>query len=372
MVIKSLSRKFSPTGIRRLCEYVSKGATGDPLVYNLRSDPTDLPSIVSELTEHDSQLKRRANGIHFYHDIISFQGDIPEYVVHDLMQDYFRLKTKNQLSFGRIHRSDNTTHVHLYVSAGDLLQNKRQWMSKAQFRALKQSIERSQIQKYPELLKTSVCQTVPSKSRAVKRSRNECEAKRRLKSWKPTERDRISMQVQEALTVTSKSKAEQVLNGYGLRFYQRSGSARLTGVVDRTGTKYRFKTLELDSLFLKMSRLWMTHGKAIGHSKRIPELKSIEALHPSDFYAKAQKTVSESFRAKSRIECLDTLLKGQLKLIEKDGVIAGVSCLKSGQKALFNDLGIEDQFLLAVQKWQSSKSRKHKTITERNISRIGR
>ena len=262
MLVKSMSRKQAQrNAFRTLVQYMDRDGVGDSITHNLVA-VKEKKRMILEFENNAALLPVRSNGNQLYHEILSFstkEAAVPVGAMVELAEEYLRLRAPAQMAYMRIHLTKNP-HVHLCISAGDLL-GKRVSLSKAKFDSIKKKLEGIQLERFPELCESLV---QGREKPALWKSRMEQEATRRSKSkdrkpWKASKRDLATMATKQAFTAPTRKTCLSILHRHGFSLYERGG--KIVGVQDTNGRKYRLKTLAVDEHFRLALKKWKIQEK---------------------------------------------------------------------------------------------------------------
>jgi len=248
MIIKSMSRK-EPT-FRQLLDYINRDQAAiaeHSISHNLLSHSDD--EIAAEFEDNASHLKARANGNALYHEVISLpfhdelDFDAQAKILIDLAGNYLSQRAPDQLGYGRVHRDKKHIHLHLVISANALHSPTRAWLTKAQLAQIQRDIERYKLKRYPELGLREIY--AASKTEQRRRDR-EHQAEQR--TGLPSTRKAVAAQLDLIFAkARSLSELATMIQDAGFALYKRGQSQSIEHI--ETGTKYRLKTLGLETAF---------------------------------------------------------------------------------------------------------------------------
>ena len=244
MIIKSMSRKVPSFG--QLLEYIDRdlGQEAFSIRHNLAGRKPQ--SIRAEFERNGELLRKRKNGNYLFHEIISItraKGLSPEEQksrLQEIAQEYINARCPDNLVYGGLHQDkDHSYHMHLMISANRVGDEKRQQLSKHQFRQIQVKLEKHVLQHYPELEQKLAI----GKRSDRGRTKGEAELERRTKS-RP-KREEILERVQSAFDSSrDRDSLLDALGHHNLELYVRG---KTLGVIDHeTGKKHRLKTLDLE------------------------------------------------------------------------------------------------------------------------------
>jgi len=163
MIIKSLTWKSAKTPYP-LLNYIFSGIDklirGQVFYHNIR-----VPSFSGAMDQFREQmryLKKRINGITFYHIIISASPEdsknplFTQEVFEDLALKYIKLRgAENAVILGAVHNEKNR-HFHLIISSNEYKSKQNIRIDKSRFIELRREFEEYQLSKYPFLDKSIV------------------------------------------------------------------------------------------------------------------------------------------------------------------------------------------------------------------------
>lgn len=158
MIIKSLTRKKG--SFRQLMGYINKEADDLILLRNLMAPViADQDAILSEFERNYQQIPEHKTGVAIHHDIISLKVDNnisierQKAILMDITYRYLFKKAPHQLTYARLHVAPHHLHIHAMISAN--VGDKRNRLSKAQFKEIQMEAEKYFHQKYPQMLKSN-------------------------------------------------------------------------------------------------------------------------------------------------------------------------------------------------------------------------
>lgn len=159
-IVKILSR-HTPS-YKSLISYILKdGKNKAPEIFrhNLRSQTLD--GYTREFVENESFRKHaRKDQIYLFHEILSFNANedsakITPQAMKEIAKEYMRMRGRDGVMLGAVHRDKDHIHLHLCVSALKFRTGKSFRLSKAELQNLKISIQNYHKLKYPELSQSS-------------------------------------------------------------------------------------------------------------------------------------------------------------------------------------------------------------------------
>ncbi len=232
MIIKSLSR--ATKSFEALYNYLTRDKKSKLNSYNLYANPYNKKEVIQEFFQNAEYLKRARGKNYLYHEIISLNPNtlpLKEQIdiLSDLVTKYISLRAENHLIFTALHTDKEHTHIHLMISANELLGEKRVRLSKKDFATIQKELEQYINTSYPQL-------------GATKHYNKDLTA---IKSKKELLKDTLEELFKNCSSrdnFISKCKQE------GLSFYTRG---KTVGVI-YGNKKYRLKTLGLLDSYEKM------------------------------------------------------------------------------------------------------------------------
>lgn len=270
MIIKSAARK-SPSFGQLLSYMTNPGQAGPAIVHNLRASKDDLKAIHREFLDNYRYLPPRKNGNVLYHEILSFsdrdQASITPSLLEDLTRRYLQLRAPGALAYAKAHFETDCPHVHIMISANELVSSKRLRLSRAAFLKVKRNLEKYQRDSYPFLKHSFVFErTSPRRhSKRIRESRNESERNRRLADQElhePSRKEQIRDLVAQQLAVARSGAAFFLrLKTLGLQLYRQGKTFAVKDLAGRPGSsgpgrRYRLSTLGIEEEFQKALSQW--------------------------------------------------------------------------------------------------------------------
>ena len=225
MIIKSLSR--ATKSFEALYNYLTRDNESILNTFNLYSNPYNSKELISEFLDNAEYLKRARGKNYLYHEIISLNKNSltlkeQENILSDLVSKYISLRAENHLTFTALHKDKDHIHIHLMISANELMGDRRVRLSKKDFSSIQKELEQYSNSTYPQLGETTHYQKKPSQYQN-KKEKLQAELKKLFEQSKSKE--------------AFKSSCEMI----GLEFYTRG---KTVGVIYES-KKYRLKTLGL-------------------------------------------------------------------------------------------------------------------------------
>lgn len=242
-ILKSLSRN-SLSGLKNSLNYVNKIGVSSterfiskPIMHNLRSEATDLNSIIDEFHFNESFRKVTSNRVFFYHHILSLSEhdfeNITDEMMERLIKKYFELKG-DVIGYAVAHY-DKNKHWHIIESATKYRENKSATLRKAEMSKLKLNLEQFVYQEFPTLKHSLVMHN--NEKKYIRD--NEFQVLKRENTRKKEITEIVHYCFKQA---KSREHFIELLGQNHLLHYERSKNGTPTGVIDpRTNHKFRFK-----------------------------------------------------------------------------------------------------------------------------------
>jgi len=284
MIIKSMSRKVPSFG--QLLEYIDRDVGQEAYTIRHNLAGRKHQSIRAEFERNGELLRKRKNGNYLFHEIISItraKGLTPEQQkarLQEIAQEYINARCPDSLAYGGLHQDkDHSYHMHLMISANRVGEEKRQQLSKHQFRQIQVKLEEHVLQHYPELEQKLAI----GKRSDRGRSKGEAELERRTKS-RP-KREEILERVQQAFDASN--NRDSLLEAFGHHNLELYVRGKTLGVIDHeTGKKHRLKTLDLeiaDRVEIRLS------GQEAEPSKAVEREDDLEQGQKTEFAGQKEK-----------------------------------------------------------------------------------
>lgn len=278
MILKSLSRK---SGTGQLLTYLfkdEKKLAGDrqkPIIirHNIRSRTLDKQIKEFKINEQHRQHPRK-NSVKAYHTILSFSNKdkdkITEKTLRAVANQYMQLRGKDNLFIGTVHFDKDHVHLHMVMSGTKYLTGQANRLSRAEFRELKQSLDKWQEKKFPELV-----HSLPR--HGLNKATKEPVIDRR--NGRVSQKGTLLKTLEDGY---NKSKSIDsfltTLKSHGYDPYYRAG--RLTGVKSEDGLKFRLGRLGYDKdKIAKLDEIHLKEEKVLSELRDIREKKSEEREH---------------------------------------------------------------------------------------------
>ena len=245
MIIKSMSRKSK--SFSQLYDYLMRDKNS--FCFTRNSYFKDKKNLINEFMKNSEYLKNTRGKNYLYHELLSLEQNKlslqeQKEILLDLANKYLEQRANNHLAFGVVHEDKNHIHLHLMISANEILGEKRVRISKNEFATIQKNLEDYKNQRYSELNKSSFYQ---SKKDLSKEKLQEQEIKYKRK--KQTIKDKIKEDLIKTFkTAKSKTYLENHLKSLNYEIYQRG---QTIGIIYEN-KNYRLKTLGLEEQYLTM------------------------------------------------------------------------------------------------------------------------
>jgi hypothetical protein len=275
MIIRSLSRKTA--SFRQLYNYINRDQTIPySILWNLNThNPYHQKKILEQFYENSALLAKGKRRNFLYHDIISvtLQSDVPMdhqmQALRDIALKYIQGRGSNLLAYGRMHLEGKNLHIHLMLSANELEQEKRHYLSKSAFADVQKQCEQYMQQRYPEL-KQPVIFCKERTEKPNKTRQREYEYSKR--TGKKTKKQQVKEMLADLLEQERSQPLKSYLNDHDFELYQRG---KHIGVI-YDGTKYRLGTLGLREAYAEsLSRPVKAQSSPVKEENR-PDISSSE------------------------------------------------------------------------------------------------
>ena len=245
MIIKSMSRKSK--SFSQLYDYLMRDKNS--FCFTRNSYFKDKKNLINEFMKNSEYLKNTRGKNYLYHELLSLEQNKlslqeQKEILLDLANKYLEQRANNHLAFGVVHEDKNHIHLHLMISANEILGEKRVRISKNEFATIQKNLEDYKNQRYSKLNKSSFYQ---SKKDLSKEKLQEQEIKYKRK--KQTIKDKIKEDLIKTFkTAKSKTYLENHLESLNYEIYQRG---QTIGIIYEN-KNYRLKTLGLEEQYLTM------------------------------------------------------------------------------------------------------------------------
>ena len=247
MIIKSISR--SNKSFESLYTYLTRENEFSLDSFNLYSDPYNKQETTKEFLQNSHHLNNSRGKNYLYHEIISLNENNlsvtqQQEILKDLVQKYITLRAENHLVFSSCHTDKEHTHIHLMISANEIMGEKRVRLSKQEFSTIQKELEQYSNSIYPEL---GISQHYQKTKTLNKSKSKEQELKQRSK--KLTKKEQVRDTLKELFSkAQSKTEFKKQIQDIKLEFYTRGETV---GVI-YNNKKYRLKNLGLEVEYNRM------------------------------------------------------------------------------------------------------------------------
>jgi hypothetical protein len=230
----------------QLYNYLTREDEFELYTHNLYANGYDRKRVIEEFLENSHYIDNSRGKNYMYHEILSLKENSnlsqkkQKEILLDLAKEYINQRAKDNLVLQAVHTDKKHTHIHLMISANELLSERRLRLSKDELANVKKEVENYKNQKYP-YLESNMYQKDKSKT---KEKRAEQEIKHRR--GKQTKKEQVKESIKDIFEkATSKTSLENMLKNSGYELYTRGKSV---GIVHE-GKKYRLNTLNLDKSY---------------------------------------------------------------------------------------------------------------------------
>jgi hypothetical protein len=253
VIVISNTRKTA--SFSQLLKYINNGREKKDEYSFKNIDSNTHYEIIKEYLENAKFLKKQKNSKILFHEILSLkkQNDLSieeqREILKDLIAQYIDSWAANHLAYAVIHEKENTLHAHVMISSNEYGNTKNKRLSLSQFADIKDRLNEYAYAKYPQLEKTefSKKQRERGKARQIDKEK-QFEKRTGQQSAKAAFKERL-----QAIFDLSASREQFIafLQRENIHIYQRG---QAWGFVDNnSGTKYRVKTLGLESDFDRLN-----------------------------------------------------------------------------------------------------------------------
>ncbi len=252
-IIKSKGRK--DTNFGQLINYLHQQDTDREYTFTYLHNmpgmnPEDRKGIEEEFQKNEQFRKRRKNGIGVYHEVLSFHPKDSAYlqqhpeIVEDIAHKYLELRAPHAVGIAKPHQEKHHIHLHFMLSPNEKGSDASIRLSKAEFKALRRTIERYQEQQYPELSSSYVHDRDKEKYQDRTENRSPEAWGIEQRGGQLSQKQNLSKQVTETVKASKDlSDLQRRVEESGLEVYERNGI--LNGVVVN-GRKHRIASLSKD------------------------------------------------------------------------------------------------------------------------------
>lgn len=203
----------------------------------------------------------RKDSIYLSHEILSWHKDDAKDLTLDKMKEiateYINKRNPNGMYVCVPHFDKDHYHIHICASGVEYRTGKALRLSKAEFGTLKKDIQKYQIEKFPEIKKSSV-----EHGKKEKNKLTEKEYKLKQRTGRETQKEQLMGMLKTCYKkAESKEDFYNKLRECGINTYERGG--KISGVVFDE-TKHRFKGLGYEEKFIESLDKITYRGKELG------------------------------------------------------------------------------------------------------------
>ncbi|MGH1407483.1 MAG: relaxase/mobilization nuclease domain-containing protein [Rhodomicrobiaceae bacterium] len=252
MIIKSMSRKT--VSFKQLLTYINKENAGQMYDIHHNLYGQNQAELVEEFRSNAELLKKHKNGVVLYHEILSITKSQEiskaqqKQTLQTITETYIAQRAPNNLVFAALHdNKKHNLHYHIVISSNEINSSKRLRLSIGQFNSIKQNLETSVLEQYPELEQ----QTAINKTAKRKQTHSAARLQHRTGAL-PKKQELIQTLSSIFKTANSHTDLEEQLHNAGLETYVRGKHIGVKFV--ETGRKHRLKTLGLQEEFSACNR----------------------------------------------------------------------------------------------------------------------
>jgi len=245
MIVKILTRKDG--NFRQIIDYLyhDEGISMDySYLHNIDVNPDNRKAIVEAFQNNDQFRKKRANGIRFYHEILSFSPEDTAVILanpdllRDITQQYLNLRAPDGLAVARPHvEKKDHVHIHLVVSGNEKGSEKTQRLSKTKLNQIKTIIRQYQQEHFPQLQHSYQAEKIYDVPNRQTHPTWQMEERGKIQDKKQQLKQLVLNALQEADSWTTLSR---LLKAKDIAIYHRRG--KIAGIFWQQ-KKYRFSTL---------------------------------------------------------------------------------------------------------------------------------
>ena len=293
MIPKSMSRKTA--SFDQLSAYMDSEKSDQRFDLHHNCYARGQKNIAAEFYENSKHLKSRKNGNILYHDIISIsleegveRGHAKE-CLRDITLKYIETRCPQNMVYGCLHEDHaDHLHYHLMISANQRGDTKRHWLTKSEFKVLKEDLEKHVLENYQQLKQRKI-NTATKKEKQV--SRKAADQKRR--TGKLDRQEKVRMTILKAMVHTStmdEFKSKLLAEKY--EYYSRGKNHGVSVAhTDGKKIKYRFSTIGVHEEFEEYLGVLQTLHEAQEKPQEAKEQPTKQEPKQED--EAAQKTAQE-------------------------------------------------------------------------------
>ena len=252
MIIKSMSRKT--VSFKQLLTYINKENAGQMYDIHHNLYGQNQAELAEEFKSNAELLKKHKKGVVLYHEILSITKSQEiskaqqKQTLQTITETYINQRAPNNLVFAALHdNKKHNLHYHIVISSNEINSSKRLRLSIGQFNRIKQNLETSVLEQYPELEQ----QTAINKTAKRKLTHSAARLQHRTGAL-PKKQELIQTLSAIFKAANSQTELEELLLNEGLETYVRGKHIGVKFV--ETGRKHRLKTLGLQEEFSACNR----------------------------------------------------------------------------------------------------------------------
>lgn len=284
-------------------------------------------NIAGAFFENSQHLKSRRNGNYLYHEILSItleQGVDRAYAkqcLREITLKYISERCPRNMVYGCLHEDHaDHLHYHLMISANELGEEKRHWLTKSQYDAVKRDLETHVLENYPDLKQRKII----TADRKEKRSSRKAAAQKR-RTGKLERQEQVRDTIFGAMAHTSSfADFEAKLKAQGFEYYRR-GKNHGVRVSHEDGKvqNYRFSTVGAGTAFEEYLKA-LDSLKAAEQAQDAPQ-EQAEAFSATDTKGEEQAAQEEpEAKAEGRKTDAESAVDGSGYVGEADSPSASV------------------------------------------------
>jgi len=236
MIVKSMSRK-EPT-FSQLYNYIANGRSEADHKYdfyhNIYADKGE--EIIREFDDNSKLFEYRKRGNYLYHEVVSItrtkniSTQEQKQIFMDIIHKYVTTRANGALVYGGLHdEKDSNLHYHLMISANNVGEAKKSYLTKQQFSKVKKDLEVYVLERYPQL-----------------------EQAKLINKEKRTDKDKSKSGVKEKIESAIKesnsiNELDENLKKHNIKRYIRGKTVGFTDLSSKKNS--RLKTLGLDKIY---------------------------------------------------------------------------------------------------------------------------
>lgn len=190
-------------------------------------------------------------------------------ILTQIWEEYLEQRAGQLLAYGVIHTDTDHPHLHLCISANNLWESKRAYLTKKQFSGVQKCLEQFAIKHFPELKQSQIYSLEQGRENSIKTVQREQEMKRRTRQ--PSKKEELKNTLHAVFDqAPDQAGLQMILKNRWLSLYQRG---KTFWVVDQKGKKHRLKTLWLSRHFETLQNRFAIKEKKEQEKKQSVELE---------------------------------------------------------------------------------------------------